>query len=67
MSDTRDALLRAIEESGLSIYRIAQDADISETCLHNIRKGAEPRTDTAERIALALGLEIVVREIPPPS
>jgi len=67
MSDSRDALLRAIQDQGLSVYRVAQDADISQTCLHNIRKGAEPRADTAERIALALGLEIVVRKIPHPS
>lgn len=55
-----DALKAAIEESGVSRYRIAQDTGILETSLSRFMRGETSlRLDKADVLAEYLGLELV--------
>jgi plasmid maintenance system antidote protein VapI len=54
-----DKLRRAIQESGLSHYRIAKDAGIRPEILDRFVSGArDMRLETAAKIARALDLEL---------
>jgi transcriptional regulator with XRE-family HTH domain len=58
-----DALKTAIEESGVSRYRIAQDTGILETSLSRFVRGETSlRLDKADVLADYLGLELVGRK-----
>ena len=55
-----DVLKTAIEESGVSRYRIAQDTGILETSLSRFMRGETSlRLDKADVLAAYLGLELV--------
>ncbi len=55
-----DVLKNAIEKSGVSRYRIAQDTGILETSLSRFMRGETSlRLDKADVLAEYLGLELV--------
>ncbi len=55
-----DQIRRAIEESGLSRYRIAKATGVDEGILSRFMHGSSMRTDTLDRIAECLGLVLRV-------
>lgn len=58
-----DVLKTAIEESGLTRYRIATDTGIGETSLMRFLRGETSlRLDKADLLAEYLGLELVKRK-----
>jgi hypothetical protein len=58
-----DALKAAIEQSGVSRYRIAKDTGITEPSLCRFMQGiASLRLDKADVLADYLGLELVKRK-----
>jgi transcriptional regulator with XRE-family HTH domain len=58
-----DTLKAAIEQSGVSRYRIAQDTGILETSLSRFMRGETSlRLDKADVLAEYLGLELVKRK-----
>ncbi len=58
-----DALKAAIEESGLTLYRIAKDTGILDTSLGRFVRGETSlRLDKADALADYLGLELVKRK-----
>jgi transcriptional regulator with XRE-family HTH domain len=58
-----DVLKTAIEESGLTRYRIAKDTGITEPSLCRFMQGvASLRLDKADVLAEYLGLELTQRE-----
>jgi len=58
MSKTGDQLREAIGRSGTNLAGIAKAAGVSRSILTRTVNGAEPRLDTCERIAGALGYEL---------
>lgn len=55
-----EVLKAAIEESGLTRYRIAKDTGIDETALMRFMRGEQSiRLDKADALAEYLGLELV--------
>jgi len=53
-------LQEAIAESGLTLYRIAQDTGVGKTCLIRFMRGETSlRLDKADVLANYLGLELV--------
>jgi transcriptional regulator with XRE-family HTH domain len=57
-----DVLRAAIEESGLTQYRIAKDTGIVPTSLMRFQRGETSlRLDKADALAAYLGLELVKR------
>lgn len=59
-----DVLKTAIEESGLTRYRIAKDTGIPETSLMRFMRGETSlRLDKADVLAAYLGLELVNRQV----
>lgn len=55
-----DALRRAVKESGLTVYRICKDADITTDSLYRfLEEERDLRFETAARIAEVLGLQLV--------
>ncbi len=62
MGSTADQLRRAIEASGKTRYRIAEEAGIAQSQLSRLMSGECGLSfETAERLANNLGLEIVIR------
>lgn len=62
MAQTLDALRAMIEQSGESLYRIAQGADIQASQLSRLmRQERGLSIEAAERVADFLGYEITVR------
>lgn len=62
MSDLTHAIREAIEASGQSRYRIAQETGIAQSQLSRLVNGERGMTvETIERLARHLELEIVVR------
>jgi len=58
-----DVLRTAIQESGLTRYRIATDTGIGETSLMRFMRGETSlRLDRADALAEYLGLELVKRK-----
>ena len=58
-----EAVRRAIEESGLSRYAIAKASGVTQAALSRFVAGKRGlTTDTLDRLADVLGLEIVVRK-----
>jgi len=54
-----DVLRKAIDESGLSLYRIAKDTRITSQSLLRFRRGDQSlRLDKADALAAYLGLEL---------
>ena len=61
-----DVLRAAIEESGLTQYRIAKDTGIVPTSLMRFQRGETSlRLDKADALAAYLGLELVKRRKEP--
>ena len=57
-----DQIRRAIKSCGLSRYRIAAEADVAESSLSRfLAKEHGLTTETLDRIAEVLGLEVVCR------
>ena len=57
-----NVLRRAIDESGLSLYRIALDTGIASQSLLRFKRGDQSlRLDEAELLADYLGMELVKR------
>ena len=57
-----DEIKRAIDASGKTRYRIAQEADIAQSQLSRLMRGdAGLSVDSVERLADYLGLEITIR------
>ncbi len=63
MSKVREAMKRAVEASGKSRYQLWKETGIDQSQLSRLMSG-EPglSLDNLERLAEALGLEIVVRK-----
>lgn len=62
MVEILDSIRNAIEASGQSRYRIAQEADIAQSQLSRLMSGERGlRIDTVQRLAHYLGLEIIIR------
>lgn len=62
MAKLLDTIRRAIETSGKTRYRIAQEAGIAQSQLSRLMSGeCGLNVETIERLAAYLGLEIVVR------
>lgn len=62
MAQTLNALRAVIEQSGESLYRIAQGADIQASQLSRLmRQERGLSIEAAERVADFLGHEIVIR------
>jgi len=60
--ETLDAIRDSIEASGKSRYQLARESGVAESVLSRLMSGERGvSVRTAERIADALGLEIVVR------
>jgi transcriptional regulator with XRE-family HTH domain len=58
-----DVLKAAIEESGLTIYRIGKDTGIEEASLYRFLRGETTlRLDKAAALAEYLGFELVKRK-----
>ena len=53
-----DRLRAAVEQSGLSHYRIAKDAGCENTTVDRFMAGSDPKSALAERIANAAGYRI---------
>ena len=59
---TGDAIREAIRGSGLTRYRIAKDSGVSESTLCRFMVGEQDLTTaTMDKVADALGVEVVVR------
>jgi len=58
MSKTADQLREAIDHSETNLAGVAKAAGVSRSILTRTVSGAEPRLDTCERIADALGYEL---------
>jgi len=56
----RDAIARA-EKRGITRYRIAHDAGVAQQTVANIINGGNPRIDVAERVANAIGYDLLIR------
>ncbi len=62
MAEILDTIRKAIEASGQTRYRIAQETDIAQSQLSRLMSGERGlRIDTVQRLAEYLGLEIIVR------
>jgi transcriptional regulator with XRE-family HTH domain len=61
MASIADELRRAIERSGKSRYRIAQESGVAEAVLSRFVHGERDlRLDTADKLCAALGLRVVI-------
>lgn len=62
-SDLADVLRRAVAASGLSLYAVAKRAALRVSLVQRFmhKPGAQLYTDSAERIAAALGCRIVLQ------
>ena len=57
------ALLKAIETSGLSVYRISKDSGLDKAPLYNFVNGKRSLTlPTASKLADFLGLELLPKQ-----
>lgn len=55
----KQQLIRAIEQSGETRYRIAQETGLAESVLSRLVNGTgDPRLSTVQRLADHLGLEL---------
>src|SRR5262245_32756333 len=56
-----DHIRKAADESGLSVYRIANDAQVDQSLLNKFMTGSRPnlRLDIADRLFRFLGLRVV--------
>ncbi len=62
MAELLDRLRQAIRECGKTRYRLAQETRIAESALSRLMSGERGLSiDAAERLAEALGLQIIVR------
>ena len=62
MAEILDTIRHAIDASGHSRYRIAQETNIAQSQLSRLMSGERGlRIDTVQRLADYLGLEIIVR------
>jgi hypothetical protein len=58
-----DTLLRAIAESGLSLYAISKRSGVAAPIIQRfVRRERDIRLETAEKIAEVLGLELTKRK-----
>lgn len=65
MSDVIRQLNRAIDESGLTRYRLARELCVSEAVLSRIKHGqAGVSLPLLERMAAHLGLRVVLQPLP---
>ncbi|HEY8666972.1 MAG TPA: helix-turn-helix transcriptional regulator [Tepidisphaeraceae bacterium] len=60
--DFSDELRRAIEQCGMSRYRIAQLTGVQESTLSRFMAGRPMATDTIDKIAALLGLHIRIEQ-----
>lgn len=61
-----ESLRKAIQESGLSLYRVAKDAGIGYASLHRFMSGERSVSlDVFDRICESLGLELVAAQPKP--
>ena len=54
----REAIVKAIKNSGKSRYRIAKDTGIDPTVLHRLVNGGSCNLETADKLLNYLGLEV---------
>ena len=58
-----DVLRKAIDDSGLSLYRIAKDTGVTPQSIMRFQRGETSlRMDKADVIAMYLGLELAKKE-----
>jgi hypothetical protein len=62
---TSEQLRKALEDSGLSLYRVAKDAGIPYSRVHGFAHGHgdDIRLSTVDRLADLLGLEFAMKEV----
>ena len=66
MSELLEKLKQAIRDSDKSRYRLAQETGIAESALSRLMSGERGLSiEAAEKLADALDLEIVVRQVKP--
>lgn len=62
MADVLTIIRRAVETSGRSRYQLAKESGVSQASLCRLVNGERGMTvDMLERLAPALGLEIIIR------
>jgi predicted XRE-type DNA-binding protein len=57
-----DQIRDAVENSGMSRYRISADSGVQQSTLSRFMRGGGMSLDTPDRLADLLGLEVVVRK-----
>ena len=62
MATIEDQLRAAIDRDPRSRYTISQDSGVDQGVISRLMHGGTASTSTAERLAAALGLEIVLRK-----
>lgn len=61
MASIAEQLRRAIEQSGKSRYRIAQESGVAEAVLSRFMSGERDlKLETANRLCAALGLQVLL-------